>query len=62
MQIRVRERFGTLQQTDEQQGTVPWKIVDAAQTMEQVEKDIWNVVSEQVEQVKDKPVSKLWEK
>jgi hypothetical protein len=58
MQIRVRERFGALQKMDE--GRVPWKFVNAAQTVEQVESDIWDIVRETMDTCVDKPVRKMW--
>jgi len=59
MQIRVREKFGQLQKMDE--GRIPWKMVNAAQSIEQVEADIWSIVSETVEHVKGKPLLKMWQ-
>jgi len=61
MQQRVREKFGELQKLDEARGLVPWRVVNAAQTVEQVESNIWEIVSETVERCKDKPVKKMWQ-
>lgn len=59
MQIRVREKFGELQKLDE--GRIPWKMVNAAQSIEAVESDIWSVVNEAVNSCKDKPLKKMWQ-
>lgn len=59
MQIRVRERFGALQKMDE--GRVPWKFVNAAQTVEQVENEIWEIVHNVVDTCGDKPVQTMWQ-
>jgi thymidylate kinase len=59
MQIRVRERFQDLQRVDE--GRVPWKIVNAAQTIEQVEADIWGIVSETIDSCGDQPIRTMWQ-
>lgn len=61
MQVRVRERFDELQNMDQRDGRIPWKIIDAAQSVEDVEKDIEDVVQETVELVENgKPLEKLW--
>lgn len=59
MQIRVRERFGALQAMDE--GRVPWKVVNAGQTAEQVEADIWEIVRAAVETCGDQPLKTMWQ-
>jgi dTMP kinase len=62
MQIRVRQRFADLQKMDEAAGNVPWHIVNAAQTVEEVTADIWTIVENVLEQVqKGKVVNKMWE-
>lgn len=43
VQQRVRERFHELSVLDD---GVPWKFVNAAQTMDQVENEIWNIAQE----------------
>lgn len=57
MQQRVRERFQELSQLDD---GVPWKFVNAAQTMDQVEADIWNIAQETMEQVQPE-IRQLWQ-
>ena len=44
MQQTVRQRFRELQETDEADGQIPWHIVDAAQSIEDVQKDIENLL------------------
>lgn len=62
MQSRVRQRFGALQAMDDADGRVPWKIINAAQTIEQVEADIWEIVRDTVKTCPAEPVQKMWEK
>lgn len=58
MQRRVRERFAELQRLDA--GVVFWKTIDAAQSVEQVEDDIWKVVDETIRSVSDQQIKTLW--
>ena len=58
MQARVRERFATLQKLD---NNTEWNIVDAAQSISDVEADIWKIVSETVGRVKDQPIKRMWQ-
>lgn len=65
MQIRVRHRFAELQKMDEEAGK-SWNVVNAAQSMDQVETDIWNVVQETIIDTviiakQNKPLQKMWE-
>jgi thymidylate kinase len=62
MQLRVRQRFRELQALDE--GRIPWKIVNAAQSMDQVEEEIFQIVQDVLETVRKegtegKPLQKL---
>lgn len=61
MQMRVRERFGDLEKLDE--GRIPWKIVDASQSIEDVESDIWRIATETMERINEegKPLACMWE-
>lgn len=64
MQIRVRQRFSQLQAHDERDGKVPWHIVNAAQTVEQVQQDINKIVEETIKRVQEgegKPLELLWQ-
>lgn len=58
MQIRVKQRFSQLREMDDK---VPWHVVNAAQTVEQVQADILAIVETTLKQVQDgKPLPKLW--
>ena len=57
MQQRVRERFQELSQLDD---GVPWKFVNAAQTMDQVEEDIWKIAQDTMTNVQP-DVRQLWQ-
>lgn len=61
MQRRVRQRFAELQAADE--GRVPWKIVSAAQSVEDVHADIWSIVVDTLEAIQQqgKPLGKMWQ-
>jgi len=64
MQQRVRKRFSQLQEMDESDGQIPWYVVNAAQTIEDVQKEINNIVEKTVERVnrEEVPVGLLWKK
>lgn len=51
MQSRVRQRFSQLQAQDERDGQVPWHVVNAAQTVEDVQKEINDIVEATIERV-----------
>ena len=62
MQARVRQQFSELQAMDEAVGRVPWTVIDAAQTIEQVEADIQKVVEATLKGIANgKKLSKMWE-
>ena len=63
MQQRVRKRFSELQAMDERDGQVPWYVVNAAQTVEEVQKEINEIVEKTVERVnaEDQPLGLLWQ-
>jgi len=66
MQLRVRQRFDELQAMDEStaaKGATPWRVIDAAQSMERVEQEIYETVQATLERIsKDEvPLQKLWE-
>ena len=62
MQQRVRKRFSQLQEMDENEGRIPWFVVNAAQTIEEVQKEINEIVEKTVEKVhsEEQPVGLLW--
>lgn len=64
MQTRVRERFSELQKQDERDGQVPWHVVNAAGTIEEVQKQINSIVESTIDRVQkqeEQPVSRLWQ-
>ena len=64
MQQRVRQRFSELQDMDEKDGQIPWFVVDAAQSIEEVQKEINEIVENTVTKVQseEQPVGLLWKK
>jgi hypothetical protein len=68
MQTRVRQQFSKLQAQDERQGLVPWHIVNAAQTIDDVQTEINAIVEQtiarvqqQQESVEEQPLQVLWQ-
>mmetsp|Transcript_13733 Transcript_13733/g.28897 ORF Transcript_13733/g.28897 Transcript_13733/m.28897 type:complete len:256 (-) Transcript_13733:162-929(-) len=62
LQIRVRKRFAELKSIDEKEGRVPWHVVDASQSIEEVTTELVKIVEETVEKVTNgKPLRKMWE-
>jgi len=63
LQMRVRKRFGELQSIDEKQGRVPWHVVDASQSIEDVTKNIASIVTDTLEQIQvgPAPLRRMWE-
>lgn len=60
-QIKVRQQFSKLQSIDEKEGTVPWYIVDASQTIEEVQKEINQIVENTMEKVSSgAPVARMF--
>jgi len=51
LQIRVRQRFAELQATDERNQRVPWHVIDASKSINDVQKDINTVVSKALSRV-----------
>lgn len=63
MQLKVRQQFRTLQTLDEEDGQVPWYVVDAAQSIDDVQREINTIVVERtLPHVQDnhKPLGLLW--
>lgn len=54
MQSRVRERFSQLQALDEHEGIVPWHIVDAARSVEDVQQEIQEIVERTIRDVQQR--------
>ena len=62
MQLRVRQRFDQLEQLDRSEGRVPWHVISAAQSIEEVQAEIWKIVEKTLDQVQNgKSLGKLWE-
>ena len=60
-QARVRQRFAELQNLEQQsKAAVPWHVVNAAQSIQEVENDIWSIVQPLLPVVAQQPVGKLW--
>jgi hypothetical protein len=62
LQIRVRQRFAELQSIDEKQGRIPWHVVDASQSMEEVKDSIAGIVTGTIERVQSEtaPLRRMW--
>lgn len=62
LQIRVRQRFAELQSIDEKQGRVPWHVVDASRSMEEVQQSIAGIVTGTIERVQSEtaPLRRMW--
>ncbi len=58
LQQRVRQRFADLQTQDEEH--IAWHVVNAAQTVEFVEAEIWTIVEQTLKGIGEKPLQKLW--
>jgi hypothetical protein len=61
LQLRVRQRFEELSKADQKEGRVPWHFVSAAQTVEEVQADIYKIVEKTLEVKNGKELGKLWE-
>ena len=60
--MRVRERFDQLEKLDKAEGRVPWHVISAAKSIEEVQADIWKIVEKTMEQVESgKHLGKMWE-
>jgi hypothetical protein len=51
LQMRVRKRFAELQSIDEKHGRVPWHVVDASQSIEEVKEKLAGIVTDTIERV-----------
>merc|ERR1711957_527743 len=62
LQIRVRKRFGELQSIDEKEGRVPWHVVDASQSIEDVATKIASIATEVLERIQagPSPLRRMW--
>mmetsp|Transcript_13882 Transcript_13882/g.30131 ORF Transcript_13882/g.30131 Transcript_13882/m.30131 type:complete len:267 (+) Transcript_13882:62-862(+) len=62
LQIRVRRRFAELQSIDEEQGRVPWHVVDAKRSIGEVKKELASIVTDTMERVRREsaPLARMW--
>ena len=58
----MRQRFAELQSIDEKQGRVPWHVVDASQTIEEVKEKLAGIVTDTIKRVQSEsaPVRRMW--
>ena len=61
-QKKVREQFMLLKSEDQASAAVPWHVVNAAQSIDEVHTEIKNIVDNVLASLDDKPVGKLWVK
>lgn len=63
LQARVRERFAELRSTDEREGRVPWRVVDAGRSIEEVHEELLSIATEAAERVRREgtPLGRMWE-
>ena len=63
LQIRVRKRFAELQSLDEKHGRVPWHVVDASQSIEDVTAELSSIVNDIVEKVQKESsaLRRMWD-
>jgi hypothetical protein len=63
LQTRVRQRFAQLQAFDEHEGTVPWFIVNAAQSIDEVQQEINQIVDATIRKVQqdNTPSETMWQ-
>jgi len=62
MQLRVRRRFHELREGDEADGVVPWHVVDASRSIEEVQNDINRLVEDTLKRVSEgRSLGRMWE-
>lgn len=60
--MRVRQRFSELQVMDEEEKRVPWHVVDAAQSMDEVQAEINQIVQDTMQRVADgAPLNRMFQ-
>ncbi|KAL7523983.1 hypothetical protein ACHAXR_000392, partial [Thalassiosira sp. AJA248-18] len=62
LQMRVRRRFAELQSIDEKHGRVPWHVVDASQSIDEVKENLASIVADTLERVQGEsaPLCRMW--
>lgn len=58
----MRQRFAELQSIDEEQGRVPWHVVDASLSIEEVKSLISKIAMDTIERVQTEsaPLCRMW--
>ena len=62
LQIRVRQLYAELQSIDEEQGRVPWYVVDASLSIDEVKAQIAKIATDTIERVQSEsaPLCRMW--
>ena len=62
LQIRVRQLYVELQSIDEEQGRVPWYVVDASLSIDEVKAEIAKIATDTIErvQIESAPLCQMW--
>ena len=58
----MRHRFAELQSIDEKHGRVPWYVVDASKSVDEVKEMVSGIVSSTIERVQSEtaPLGRMW--
>lgn len=59
IQQRVRQQFNVLR--DQEHEKVPWSMIDADQSIDDVSTNIWDIVHPIIESSMYKPIAKIWQ-
>ena len=59
-QIKVRNQFLQLKAEDEASANVPWHVLDARKTIEELQAEIKVIADRVITESKEKPITKLW--
>ncbi len=62
LQLKVRKQFMTLKAEDEAAGQIPWFVIDARKTIEEIHSEIRDITQRTIQEVGDKPISRMWMK
>lgn len=49
-----------LKSEDESEGNIPWHVLDARKSIEDIQAEIQSIVDKTMESVGDKPIRRLW--
>jgi thymidylate kinase len=50
----------TLKTEDESEGNIPWFVLDARKSIEEIHAEIVAITNKTIQEVSDKPISRLW--